>query len=97
MKIVRVNLSWWDFYIDFIFRSFYINSAYELIFFPTGAMEELTLQELNILKKENNDLKEQLVLTGRSSWCQTTDKELYNEVDANTFTLAKYFVLTAND
>lgn len=41
-------------------------------------MEELALHELNVLKKENNDLKEQLVLTG--TWTQTTDKDLYNEV-----------------
>ena len=42
-------------------------------------MEELALHELNILKKENMDLKEQLMLTN-SHWSQTTDKNLYNEV-----------------
>ncbi|XP_066935745.1 forkhead-associated domain-containing protein 1-like isoform X1 [Clytia hemisphaerica] len=45
---------------------------------PQSALEEMALQELNVLKKENVDLKEQLVMTG--NWCQTTDKDLYNEV-----------------
>jgi len=45
-----------------------------------GLLEGMALQELDILKRENADLKEQLVLTS-TNFYQTTDKNLYNEVN----------------
>ena len=50
-----------------------------VVVYNLGVLEGMALQELDILKKENADLKEQLVLTS-TNFYQTTDKSLYNEV-----------------